>query len=609
MSSNLSYMQISSCVNPSFWNKLSELKLDVYKLDISQQQIWGYYTIINSLGCLEFNAHNHLLPFQGWILNTNTIEQFKECDKADLINKEGQKLYQKIKNGEVFENTSLLNTFFVLSFADLKKFHYYYWFAFPVPRNVIVEKIDTCDLEDMFTADEMAILNSAYMNFDCSQKAYFIVKKGLGKVLQVQTLASVLKSITSEDINDYYFVFHNISYDRCAVGSTFRNYIAFILYYWTANFISFNLTRIGSQITCKKSIVYKLRLPTKTKDFYTSWVGWEKNERDKMGPKLANMKNTLDPSVIAENAVDLNLKLMKWNLLPSVDLQKIRKTKCLLLGAGTLGCSVARTLLGWGIREITFVDNSTVSFSNPVRQSLFTYQDSVDMKPKSKAAADNLKNIFPGVNSVGHQMTIPMPGHSVGESMLEQTKQSVEKLTQLIKGHDVIFLLLDSRESRWLPTLIASVENKSLKGRTLDQQCTVTRPGVSQIAGALAVELSISVLQHKHGVFAPAYYSTSQTAPTQEMTVSDDSVLGLVPHSIRGFLSSFEHILPATEKYKNCVACSDLIIQEYKAKHMEFLLNVFNSSKHLEDVALLTELFKETDFGEVLEFSDEDFST
>ncbi|VEN63301.1 unnamed protein product [Callosobruchus maculatus] len=509
------------------------------------------------------------------------------------------------------------------------------------------------------------------MNLNHCQKAYFIVKKRFGKVLEVHTVASVLKTITSEDIDDYYFAFHNISYDRCAVGSIFRNYIAFILYYCdflqnrTANFISFNLSRVGSQITCKKSIVYKLKLPTKTKDFYTSWVGWEKNERDKMGPKLANMKNTLDPSVIAENAVDLNLKLMKWNLLPSVDLEKIRKTKCLLLGAGTLGCSVARTLLGWGIREITFVDNSTVSFSNPVRQSLFTYQDSVDMKPKSKAAADNLKNIFPGVNSVGHQMTIPMPGHSVGESMLEQTKQSVEKLTQLIKEHDVIFLLLDSRESRWLPTLIASVENKilinaalgfdsylvmrhgihnknyaneaarhpegykvipgnnlacyfccdvtapgdSLKGRTLDQQCTVTRPGVSQIAGALAVELSISVLQHKHGVFAPAYYTTSQTVPTQELTVSDDSVLGLVPHSIRGFLSSFEHILPATEKYKNCVACSDLIIKEYKEKQMEFLLNVFNSSKHLEDVALLTELFKETDFGEVLEFSDEDFST
>lgn len=86
------------------------------------------------------------------------------------------------------------------------------------------------------------------------------------------------------------------------------------------------------------------------------------------------------------------------------------------------------------------------------------------------------------------------------------------------------------------------------------------------------------------------------------MNPDSESLLGLIPHTIRGFLSSFEQILPATEKYKHCVACSDIVLNEYRENGMDFLLKVFNSSKHLEDVAQLTEMFKEIDFGDVSNF-------
>ena len=44
--------------------------------------------------------------------------------------------------------------------------------------------------------------------------------------------------------------------------------------------------------------------------------------------------------------------------------------------------------------------------------------------------------------------------------VIEQTRKDVEQLESLVDSHDVIFLLMDTRESRWLPTVMAGSKRK-----------------------------------------------------------------------------------------------------------------------------------------------------
>ncbi|KAJ8937684.1 hypothetical protein NQ318_017121 [Aromia moschata] len=75
-----------------------------------------------------------------------------------------------------------------------------------------------------------------------------------------------------------------------------------------------------------------------------------------------------------------------------------------------------------------------------------------------------LKRVVEAIAShIGDFVKFPEPhelGHTVGETLLESTRVNVDLLTKLIAEHDIIFLLMDSRESRWLATLLAKFHNK-----------------------------------------------------------------------------------------------------------------------------------------------------
>lgn len=142
----------------------------------------------------------------------------------------------------------------------------------------------------------------------------------------------------------------------------------------------------------------------------------------------------MDQRTLAREAVDLNIKLMKWRLLRSLDIPKIQAAKCLLFGAGTLGCQLARNLIGWGVKNISFIDYSKVSYSNPVRQTLYEFEDTINGgKPKAETAAEKLRKIYPEINAYGYSIEIPMPGHYVRtEQQKDDMLKSLQKIEDLV---------------------------------------------------------------------------------------------------------------------------------------------------------------------------------
>lgn len=390
-------------------------------------------------------------------------------------------------------------------------------------------------------------------------------------------------------------------------------------------------------------------------------TGWERNDQNKIVSRTVDLAAYMDPTRLADQAVDLNLKLIKWRIAPSIDLDTVKNTSCLLLGAGTLGSYVARNLMGWGVRKITFVDNARVSYSNPVRQPLYDFKDCLEGGArKAERAAEALTEIYPGVDATGHVMSVPMAGHPILDEV--RTKADYEKLHRLIQAHDAIFLLMDTRESRWLPTVMAKAAGKvvinaalgfdtyvvlrhgvrpvsanpyrphetsegttlshpseqaesagatqgkqeelgcyfcsdvvapadSLKSATLDQQCTVTRPGVAPLASALAVELLVSILQSPLKARCPA----PSPSPTPSSQQHHDSALpphplGTVPHQLRGFLSTWSTLTVKGLAYDCCSACSPAILERYEREGWEFVRRAVGEKGFVEEVSGLAEV-------------------
>ncbi|XP_050451269.1 uncharacterized protein LOC126851392 [Cataglyphis hispanica] len=680
------FTKLKTAMDSTFWAKFTELKIDKLKLDEkSKIHLWGSFSLQSmnegrtnplTLDCTSFNedldttSHNTGVACYGYMINTNTYEAFKQINHQKFIDTMGKCIIDSIIDGSALQESWLLSIFSVFAYSDLKKYRFYYWAAHPTPFTLpeiyLVEPPKSSDTE--FTTNQIDKLQTNFLHLDAKSRNFFTIFVSGKDDLNVDNLSKGVEHVklninsngdSKQVENKVYFAF----YDPCASaepGWPLRNLLCLLLWHCPTYCSKHNIKVLSIRNDkMQTAVIFTLKIK-EDRDVESirkaisedHLVGWEANVNGKMGPNIADLSNTMNPIKLLDEAINLNLKLMKWRLVPDLDLEKISGLRCLLLGAGTLGCSVARALLGWGINNITLVDYSNVSHSNTVRQSLYTHEDAVKRRYKAHAAKDALLRICPNMNVEGVVLYIPMPGHVVGQSMMETTKEAMSKLQELVSNHDVVFLLLDSREARWLPTLLCAAMNKiainaalgfdsytvqrhgtrnlsdfvvpnlmvqnpagedlgcyfcndvtqpgnSQMDRTLDQQCTVSRPGLSQIAAGLAVELLAAIMQHPQKISARALMNKDSDDCQANI---DDPLIGLlggIPHTIRGSLWSHEMKLTITHRFPFCTACSVPLIKEYCQRGFAFVLDACNVPNYLEKLSGLEEILKRPDLDEL----------
>ncbi|XP_058062916.1 uncharacterized protein LOC131212872 isoform X2 [Anopheles bellator] len=544
----LKFIPLRSFVHNDFWHKYVDIKLDIDRLDASRRKIFGFISLAKQtlvqieVDCTSFNSTRSCDPNRvlcnGHIHNYNTIESFKQCNKKTLLKEQAVQFYHHLMQQKCINNSTDLLQFFMISFSDLKSYKFYYWFAFPVPSDLmyLCETIHALpkSMEDHLSSCIERRWNLSSLHREPSE-LFFIYHRYIDiRLLSEHVCHNNIKAnFCDVHLEDISFCFYDPANNGCD-NITVSWHVRQLLVYITLTCPNLS-EKIISLIKISKNTIgefqfsdIKIKVPQHIENInqIDNWVGWEVNEDHRYLPRFVSLAESMSPKCLAENAINLNLKLMKWRLVPELDLTSIQRTRCLLLGAGTLGCNVARSLM--------LAINAALGFDSfmVIRHGYRSSDDSTDCK------TDVVENGFKRVD-----------GANLGCYFC----------------NDII------------------APGNSLKDRTLDQQCTVTRPAVSNTAAGLAVELMVSLIQHPLGFSAPAYYRTPRSDPNK-IGQEPEGMLGVLPHSIRGNIAAQQYMLTATERYKNCVACSTIVLDHYASKQEAFIIDVLNAHKTLDEI-------------------------
>lgn len=691
-------------VDMTFWRELCRLKLDEWKLDTPIVSVWGVVPCMFNKNTSSFSTIDlSSASFSPVISNDMTIKgivrNFNSVDDYKSAVSQSTDVHEACQSKIINEDDTGAN-FVIYCFADLKNYKVFY-------STVVV----TLPFEDASISASASILSTS-----CSITVdSYSTLLGLfpNNKLFTTKFNSNIEFKGEFDRNNVDLFVLNASNQGGPFSPTLRSVLCThpfaetiaVVHLHLVSATNDNASHDNSNSFIAPVTILNVKKRSETPFKRPSALAWSRdlhfsssNSAANLVVKRIDLKSILDPIQLQSDAVDLNIKLMKWRVVPGLDIGSIQKRKALIIGSGTLGCAISRLLLGWGLTHLSFLDKGPVAFSNPVRQILFEHEDARKGISKAEAAAEAVRRIRPDVKVNHTNLSIPMIGHSESDF-----QPRIETLQNLIDEHDLVFFLTDNRESRWLPSVLSACKARSVRKtlvlefitmalsgakledfdticdsfcnlrkmteplyitaalgfdsalvmrhafvsplheellavcecikkdfptdwqlksldssfmrefshsfisplalkvglgcyfcddvnaptdsisrRTLDVQCTVTRPGGSMLASALAVELAANVLQSPFGVCAP-----------HQAKDKNSGVLGAVPASLRLYLNDWKSVALEVSPVSTCTCCSINVEHELNQLGLQaFSEKVFSNgpsgSNFIENISGMT---------------------
>lgn len=148
-------------------------------------------------------------------------QEFRDCNKKDLLDKVGREIFASISSGEAVADPSLLSKFVLLTFADLKTYKFMYWLGVPavLPDTPFTFK-SFRSLQDVDRQLSLSLYSNLMKSSLSDLQSIFAIKDG--------SLLTLSQAWPQRHDPSLYFVIPDASSTSESFGWTVRNFLALL---------------------------------------------------------------------------------------------------------------------------------------------------------------------------------------------------------------------------------------------------------------------------------------------------------------------------------------------------------------------------------------------